>query len=343
MANIDYEKINKYLNDYCSEMDKSYFLENISDLYNLTLSLDFKLKTSVVTDRKARASLKEPTEYFTLIESLDMVDKYLTEKLPMYKKDFNKAMASGTLNIVDPDDDEATDLKSYAGIDEQGHHVINVVLAHDANDPNTIIHEFLHDMNSKEKEKGSRRYISEAISIYFELDMNNFMLEQGVSREDISSLLMYRLNDCYHCCEDILVAFPFLYYFYNLGQIDEKSYQNMLDFKLSPRPSDEKNFNEMLSDFQKIIERKPKYDPLRTFSYVIGTMVAFYGINQGEDFRQKMVELNDLANCGNVKNIFSHIGIDIYNENCIKQIDAGLDKVINIISTTINKRSSKEK
>ena len=343
MANIDYEKINKYLNDYCSEMDKSYFLENISDLYNLTLSLDFKLKTSVVTDREARASLKEQTEYFTLIESLDLVDKYLTEKLPMYKKDFNKAMASGTLNIVDPDDDEATDLKSYAGIDEQGHHVINVVLAHDANDPNTIIHEFLHDMNSKEKEKGSRRYISEAISIYFELDMNNFMLEQGVSREDISPLLMYRLNDCYHCCEDILVAFPFLYYFYNLGQIDEKSYQNMLDFKLSPRPSDEKNFNEMLSDFQKIIERKPKYDPLRTFSYVIGTMVAFYGINQGEDFRQKMVELNDLANCGNVKNIFSHIGIDIYNENCIKQIDAGLDKVINIISTTINKRSSKEK
>ena len=343
MANIDYEKINKYLNDYCSEMDKSYFLENISDLYNLTLSLDFKLKTSVVTDRKARASLKEPKEYFTLIESLDLVDKYLTEKLPMYKKDFNKAMATGTLNIVDPDDDEATDLKSYAGIDEQGHHVINVVLAHDANDPNTIIHEFLHDMNSKEKEKGSRRYISEAISIYFELDMNNFMLEQGVSREDISPLLMYRLNDCYHCCEDILVAFPFLYYFYNLGQIDEKSYQNMLDFKLSPRPSDEKNFNEMLSDFQKIIERKPKYDPLRTFSYVIGTMVAFYGINQGEDFRQKMVELNDLVNCGNVKNIFSHIGIDIYNENCIKQIDAGLDKVINIISTTINKRSSKEK
>ena len=343
MANIDYEKINKYLNDYCSEMDKSYFLENISDLYNLTLSLDFKLKTSVVTDRKARASLKEPKEYFTLIESLDLVDKYLTEKLPMYKKDFNKAMATGTLNIVDPDDDEATDLKSYAGIDKQGHHVINVVLAHDANDPNTIIHEFLHDMNSKEKEKGSRRYISEAISIYFELDMNNFMLEQGVSREDISPLLMYRLNDCYHCCEDILVAFPFLYYFYNLGQIDEKSYQNMLDFKLSPRPSDEKNFNEMLSDFQKIIERKPKYDPLRTFSYVIGTMVAFYGINQGEDFRQKMVELNDLANCGNVKNIFSHIGIDIYNENCIKQIDAGLDKVINIISTTINKRSSKEK
>ena len=343
MANIDYEKINKDVNDYCSEMDKSYFLENISDLYNLTLSLDFKLKTSVVTDRKARASLKEPKEYFTLIESLDLVDKYLTEKLPMYKKDFNKAMASGTLNIVDPDDDEATDLKSYAGIDEQGHHVINVVLAHDANDPNTIIHEFLHDMNSKEKEKGSRRYISEAISIYFELDMNNFMLEQGVSREDISPLLMYRLNDCYHCCEDILVAFPFLYYFYNLGQIDEKSYQNMLDFKLSPRPSDEKNFNEMLSDFQKIIERKPKYDPLRTFSYVIGTMVAFYGINQGEDFRQKMVELNDLANCGNVKNIFSHIGIDIYNENCIKQIDAGLDKGINIISTTINKRSSKEK
>ena len=252
-------------------------------------------------------------------------------------------MSSGTLNILDPDDDEVTDLESYAGIDEQEHHVINVVLSHDANDPNTIIHEFLHDMNRKEKEKGSRRYISEAISIYFELDINNFMLEQGVSREDISSLLMYRLNDCYHCCEDILVAFPFLYYFYNLGQIDEKSYQNMLDFKLSPRPSDEKNFNEMLSDFQKIIERKPKYDPLRTFGYVIGTMVAFYGINQGEEFREKMVGVNDLANSGNVKNIFSHIGIDIYNENCIKQIDAGLDKGINIISTTINKRSSKEK
>lgn len=343
MANIDYEKINKYLNDCCSEMDKSYFLENISDLYNLTLSLDFKLKTSVVIDRKERASLKEPTEYFTLIESLDMVDKYLTEKLPMYKKDFNKAMASGTLNIVDPDDDEATDLKSYAGIDKQKHHVINVVLSHNANDPNKIIHEFLHDMNSKEKEKRSRRYISEAISIYFELDMNNFMLEQGVSQEDIAALLMYRLDDCYHGCEDILVAFPFLYYFYTLGSIDEKSYQDMSNFKLLPRPKDEKNFNEMLSDFQKIIENNPGYNPLRTFGYIIGTMIAFYGINQGEDFRQKMVELNDLANCGNVKNIFSHIGIDIYNKNCIKQIDEGLDKGINIISTTINKRSSKEK
>lgn len=343
MANIDYEKINKYLNGYCSEMDKSYFLKNISALYNLTLSLDFKLKTSVVTDRKVRASLKEPTEYFTLIESLDLVDKYLTEKLPMYKKDFNKAMASGTLNIVDPDDDEATDLENYTGIDEQEHHVINVVLAHDANDPNTIIHEFLHDINNKDEEKKSRRYISEAISIYFELDMNNFMLEQGVSQEDIASLLMYRLDDCYYCCEDILVVFPFLYYFYTLGSIDEKSYQDMLNFKLLPRPKDEKSFNAMLSDFQKIIERKPEYDPLRTFGYVIGTMVALYGINQGEDFRQKMVELNDLANSGNVKNIFSHIGIDIYNKSCIKQIDEGLDKGINIISTTINKRSSKEK
>ena len=74
MANIDYEKINKYLNDYCSEMDKSYFLENISDLYNLTLSLDFKLKTSVVTDRKARASLKEPTEYFTLQSTIQTAE-----------------------------------------------------------------------------------------------------------------------------------------------------------------------------------------------------------------------------------------------------------------------------
>ncbi len=343
MANIDYEKINKYLNSYCSEMDESYFLKNISVLYNLTLSLDFKLKTSVVTDRKVRAALKEPTEYFTLIESLDLVDKYLTEKLPMYKKDFNKAMTSGTLNIVDPDDDEATDLESYTGIDEQEHHVINVVLAHTAEDSKTIIHEFLHDINSKEKENKSRRYISEAISIYFELDMNNFMLEQGVSQEDIASLLMYRLDDCYHCCEDILVVLPFLYYFYNLGQIDENSYQKMLVFKLLPRPSDEKNFNAMLSDFQKIIERRPDYNPLRTFSYVIGTMVALYGINQGEDFRQKMAELNDLANSGNVKNIFSHIGIDIYNKNCIKQIDEGLDKGINIISTAINKRSSKEK
>ncbi len=343
MANIDYEKINKYLNRYCSKMDGSYFLENISTLYNLTLSLALKLKTSVITDKKVRNSLKKPIEYFTLIESLDLVDKYLTEKLPMYKDDFNRAMSSGTLNIVDPDDEKATDLESYAGIDEQEHHVVNVVLSHDANDPNTIIHEFLHDMNSKEKEKGSRRYISEAISIYFELDMNNFMLEQGVSREDISSLLMYRLNDCYHCSEDILIVFPFLYYFYNLGQIDEQSYQHMLNFNLLPRPSDEKRFNELLSDFQKIIEKKPEYDPLRTFSYIIGTVIAFYGINQGEEFREKMVGLNDLANSGNVKNILGYIGIDIYNENCIKQIAEGLDKGINIISTTINKRSSKEK
>ncbi len=343
MTKIDYEKINKYLNSYCLEMDESYFLENISALYNLTLSLNLKLNTSVVTDEKVRESLKEPTEYFTLLESLDLVDKYLTEKLPMYKKDFNKAMSSGTLNIVDPDDNEATDLESYTTIDEKKHHVINVVLTHNANDPNTIIHEFLHDINAEDEEKKSRRYISEAISIYFELDMNNFMLEQGVSQEDIASLLMYRLNDCYHCCEDILVAFPFLYYFYTLDSIDEKSYQDMSNYKLLPRPKDEKSFNTMLSDFQKIIERRPEYNPLLTFSYVIGTMVAFYGINHGEDFRQKMAELNDLANSGNVKKIFSHIGIDIYNKNCIKQIDEGLDKGINIISTTINKRSSKEK
>ena len=81
MANIDYEKINKYLNRYCSKMDGSYFLENISTLYNLTLSLARKLKTSIITDRKVRRSLKEPTQYFTLIESLDLVDKYLTVKI----------------------------------------------------------------------------------------------------------------------------------------------------------------------------------------------------------------------------------------------------------------------
>lgn len=341
--NIDYKKINHFLNAYCSSMDKSYFLENSIILYTLTLALYEKLAGSIINSENAKTFLEKDKQYLTLIETLDIVEKYIDCKLPMYEDRYNKSLASGIIDIVDEDDEEDLDKENYATIDDDGHHIVHISLTHTINDPSILIHEFLHELNSCEKERKSRRYIGEAISIYFEMDFNKFLIEQGFNKEEVVSLLLARVKESYRASFDALEDFSFLHYFYNIGEISENTFQDLLNFDIRPRPRKKETFNETLISFQKLIEKKPDYNPLRTYSYVIGTIIALYGIDQGEDFRQKMLELNDLANCGDVTKIFNHIGINIYNDKSMQKLNEGLDKGLNIIENTITKRSSKEK
>lgn len=340
---IDYKKINEYLNEYCSVIDNSYFLNNLGMLYTLTYDLYRKLNDSIIADSEKTKSIKRPKKHLTLLESLDLVEKYLDERLPMYKEKYNKDLASGIINIVGSVDQYTEDKINHSGIDEKGHHDINIVLDYNATDPNTIIHEFLHDANSNEKISIDRQYITEAISIYFELDINKFMLEEGISQQDIASLLLFRLNDCYQVSQQCLNFFPFLYYFYNLGPVNENSYQDLVNLDISPRPASEESYNHSLSNFQKYIEENEYYNPLCKFGYIIGSVIAFYGINQGEDFHQKMIELNSMANTKDIEQIFKHLDINIYNKTCVEKMSTYLDKGIAAIELALNERSPKQK
>lgn len=340
---IDYKKINEYLNDYCSTLDNSYFLNNLEILYTLTYDLYRKLKNSIIADGEKTESIRTPKKHLTLLESLDLVSKYLDERLPMYKEKYNKDFASGIINIVGSVDQYTEDKKNRAGIDEKGNHDINIVLDYNATDPNTIIHEFLHDVNCNEEISITRQYITEAISIYFELDINKFMLEEGISQQDIASLLLYRLNDCYHVCEESLNFFPFLYYFYNLGPVNENSYQDLVNLDISPRPASKESYNHSLSSFQKYIEKNEYYNPLSKFGYIIGSVIAFYGIEQGEEFHQKMIELNSIANTKDIEQVLKHLDINIYKKTCVERMNSCLDKGIDAIELAVNERSIKQK
>lgn len=347
---IDYEKLNEYLNNYCLCMDGSNFIENLSFFYYLTqqLSTFLKIKLSSYDVLNEQNKKRAKQQHLSLMEMLGITEKYIESRMPEYKDDFSEYMKNGIINIVaDPLNGNDNDLADHAGINEQNHAYINTVLVHNSYDPPTLIHEFLHILNQNLNGPNSlsRAYITEGISIYFEMDMTNFMLNNGFNSEDVFQDRLYRLEDFYYCVGDMKQIFPILLCFEKIGPINEKSFKEMKELKVYPRPATEDDFSTNLKNSATLLLKKDSLHPLKEFGYVIGTLLAYYAIDQKDErFHQKMLNLNKKVNTDIFPDILEYLGLDIENsKELCEKLSPPLEHEIQRISKNLNKKSANKK
>ena len=68
------------------------------------------------------------------------------------------------------------------------------------------------------------------------------------------------------------------------------------------------------------IDQPAQFDPLIPFGYIIGTLSAYYAIeNNNEDMHQAMINLNTLANKKDFDELMSTIGIDVGTAGKLKR------------------------
>lgn len=357
----EYPNLNKALNAYCLWMEDSQFLNNLSYFYHLTIDLkeliekDFTYQELV----KLYDSSKEESRYLSLTETLLLTTEYIEERLPLYKTRFLQYLNDGAINIVaNPEDTYEKNKNNEAGRDEKKRLYANIVLRHNAKDPVTLIHEFLHTINNEPDNRISRKYITEAISIYFETDMCEFLKRKGFTERECMVNDTFRLADFVGCVNDLMPFFPLLESFSLLGPINSNSYERMQQLKIGPLVmSKEEFYSKALEYEQRLVEFKereeklhttfsPKIqDPLVTFGYVVGTLIAYYAIENGPDaLHQQMIGLNNLVNRASFSGLLSYIDIDIADEKELKRkIVSPLKKKLQQVKDYSSEEKNKQK
>ena len=273
----------------------------------------------------------------------------------------NVNITDGTINIVaDPEDIYEKNKNNEAGRDRKKHLYANVVLRHNTKDPVTLVHEFLHTINNEPDNRISRKYITEAISIYFESDMCEFLKRKGFTEKELMINDIFRHADLSGCVDDLMPIFPLLDSFRLLGPINSDSYDRMQQLSIEPLAMSKEEFYSKTSNFEERLARVRKrnellhitdgpktQEPLVTFGYVIGTLIAYYGIENGtDDIHQRMIHLNNIVNKATFSDLLSYIDIDITNEKeLLKKIVPPLNKKIQKIKaySSGEKNEPKEK
>lgn len=133
--------------------------------------------------------------YMSLSETLNIVKDFLMKINPEYPILLEKLMNNGVINLYDINDEyrfkEYGDEAYYARND--GKHTINIPLYHDINDAFTIVHEFMHYIVCLNGVSVDGFLLTEAISISHEMLFYDYLKQNKLYEEYLSSPIALRL------------------------------------------------------------------------------------------------------------------------------------------------------
>ena len=133
--------------------------------------------------------------YMSLSETLKIVKDFLKDINPVYPILLEELMNNGVVNIYDITDEnkfkEYGDEAYYAR--HNGNHTINIPLYHDINDAFTIVYEFMHYIVYLNGVSADGFLLTEAISISHEMLFYDYLKQNKLYEEYLSSPISLRL------------------------------------------------------------------------------------------------------------------------------------------------------
>lgn len=343
MEKIDYEKLNRYLNDVFLTLSKydSFFIDNILRIARINDEfLSFIDKFDLTEETKETKLTYDDVFVITrrIIASIDS----------SYLNDYDSLISTGKLDFGY--DKEYKD-SCFVGKEK----LININREFNFNDILTLVHEFIHYTNGKEKLGKNRYLLTEFFSIYFELNTLEYLLEQGVPKDQIGTYDRLR-STLKHA--ETLYRYEILFLAYEkFGHIDERTAE---DLKGNLVNISKEEFEKDCRTFLDYVDRKEtKYNkelPLgeefnkddliyeicapfyNNYRYILGTILAYYARENCK--QEEIVYLNNHINDDNIdklplSNVLKTIGIDIHDKMFITK---SLDSIENFI-----KQNKKEK
>lgn len=338
MIDKEYQKLNDYLNGIFKRLERNdfvlldhieYFIDMSEAYVKMTNQYDLK------NENKISKNLTFEDVYLLAREVIENIN-------PLYLKVYDTLLTSGELDFSY--DSEYNDSCFQRFYNENGEYeLININREFTYNDVNTLVHEFMHKMNHHKRMTIRRYLLTEFISIYFEEYARKYLLEKGISKEELDFNERIRLT--MRTASDFNWYSLILLVYEKVGKIDSESYQilNDLGWQISKEAFElecqkclerlEKEEKQYRIDilYEKPFDENDMYLKLvklcnTDYRYIFGTTLAFYALKNCD--KDKLVYLND------------HINDDIYTgmsfEDGLQTIGIDLEKIgindfINII------------
>lgn len=350
-----YISINEYLNDYCLQAEKKYgsfFNSYGRKLVNLATAVKKIIKTSP----NIKEELSHPKisvthlPYLSYPESMNIVQKYIKKYLTKYQNLFEECLNNGTTNIVfDPSAAENKNMKDSEGRNKNDtHFFINVLLRHNYLDPIIIMHEFIHYLNNHTVRKVnpvSQSLLTEAISIFFELDILKFMLEEGYDKTSLSKIVIARLKHLASYSDSIMLDFMMINMYNCLGNLTPNSNKEAKDLNLNPRYEEEAHYLfDSYTFYNKIKDPAKVHRPHVNLSYFLGITLAI-SLQEKDDstIREKFLALNAAVEDKSFSECLKLIDVDMTNQKSMEELITNFYKATKKIDAAVlkvNKKSS---
>ena len=329
MTLYNQEKLNDYLNDICNylEPNHSFLLDNI-------------FRISILNDKMLeylnQISLENETiENHLTFEDVWLLAREIIEQIDKdYLPSFDTLLPSGELDF----DYEQEDRESKCIIEYMDGNAIrqniHICREFNYNDVIVLIHEYMHYINGR-KYTNIREYLTEFLSIYFELYANLYLLKKGIPNNELDSFarLKYFKNDCFilNKYEIVLLCFT------KFGYIDDFTISLLQKYVFHiPKSIFEK---ECISVYHRLLKIEKKYfleikqNPkeigrilseeffTKNYQYVLGTMLAFYALKYAKF--EDIVFLNNHIHEyeeQNISYVCATLGININDQHFLDNV-----------------------
>ena len=318
-----------YLNDICVylEEENKFLIDNIQNIARLNDAfVSFMEKKKIHNETKSKHLTFEEI-YILSREIIEQIDKN-------YLNDFDRLLASGELDFGYENEYRDSNC-TFINCENEIKKIININRQFNYDDVCDLIHEFIHYENNRRLNS-----LSEFLAIYFDIFATDFLLQRGISKEEID--YNKRLKIAYNHAKVLFNYEIVLEAFVTFGNLDEntKSLLNQYMGVFKNFDGECKQLYNHLYKVEDLNKEKIKRNPEKrgkylsasfinyNYQYVLGTMLAIYA--------RKYCKFEDIVYLNNhvseqdksVEDICLSIGIDFYNPNFKNQLFSALDEYI---------------
>lgn len=336
MAEINYEKINNYLNDlfsYLYPLDQ-FLLDNFKTIILINKQINQLLKEYDFADRTQEFLTFEDV-YLKARECVSYIDEEYLEL-------FDSMISDGTLNFdYECPNGRSTSLCIYLSNQNIFKTEINLSMSFSYCDVINLVHEFFHIVNGKVKEKSINRYIlGEFISIYFELKA----IEYIENKEEINIHYCYKKrfeNTSLLSSRFSIYSIP-LFLFENNGSVTENGDEFITQYLFPIEKKEYKkycrrvlnNLEYYKNKYMNSLGLEEKYDHKTyldkigrmyaiDYHYILGTILAFYAKENVSIEKMKWLNYHindDFFGNMDIIDILKYLNIDIEGTNFINEV-----------------------
>lgn len=332
-----YKKLNTYLNDICVYLEKyhPYLVQYIKELVILNNNI-----YSIIKDKDYTVDTDDQeTDYLTFLEVYEMARNIIGNIDSSYINAYDQILNNGELEFgynKEFSDSSVIITRTNHGIKR----IIDIDRSFDYNEVRTLVHEFIH-YTAGHFFNNNRSFLSEFLAIYFEMIAVKKL-------EDDNKLVDYyfRLKTLRKSGNRFYGYGIVLFAYISFGNINEDTYKDVCRVFKS---FNQESFNKHCSYVYKVlknIENESKYKftddyELRCkmaaakfmagdYLYIVGVILAIYA-HQYCDNNAILYLNSHLSSFDNmnIEEVLNYIGIDIHNEEFMKELEAALNTYIN--------------
>jgi len=332
----DYDKLNFYLNDIFAILNKydRFLTKNIDKIWCLNSNYIMHMKNYELSYKLKENKLTYMEVYLLAREIIESIN-------PTYLDDYDALMESGKLDFGYEDE---YDDSSFSCL----HNLIDIRREFNYSDVVSLVHEFIHYTNGKNKRSNNRYLLTEFLSIYFEMYAVDYLIEKGIPIDEIG---VYDRLVWTNGHSNSLYKYEMIFLAYEkFGCIDESTI-NYLNKYFSPISKEVfdiecqdllQTISKAESNYRMDIMYEKKFDFYdffcehcsmfyRNYRYLLGTLLAFYAREYCEI--EDIIYLNDHINDDNLGklkmvDLLKRIGVDIKSSDFIAKSLEGIDNYI---------------